>query len=630
MTNLNRDCLWEIFTNLEHDKKSLHGALLVNRLWCEVAVQFLWRKPFRFLYTCSKFCNCSEQRRRVKVKKFLATLTTILAHKHTTSSVNIQDLVIWTAAPLTTFTYTDFIRHLDIHDLVWALYDGVEYLRSQRFLTDFQYNSKPFFSDITWSTSTITLVDIDFTKNKDKVENAFTFESSSSPKQPVLPSPTAVYKSKYKRNSLSRNSEETRQRRTDSLFQKMTCDLCRLLVLYCPNLSHLSIDMVNTKWSEDNQRCTSLPSISFWITVKEIPNEILLIPTYAGSQNCLSRLVEFTWGATHWTSEFLDALSKITHHLRKLVIDMSNFGRDESKNDARRLSTLIKVQRCLQEIKFIKCKFRILSSIMEGLRTQAKTLRIFYFQGIVKDWSIFSEVKHLTNLKELIFSHTNFQCNEVNMIEQSYFPHLIKLSFNVCCFRDQIILPELVVQRSGKTLRTFTLTRYYYPDGKYNFRPQVITTVAKYCQNLVHLEIFVDRREFQQLMLLFASCPLLEKVKLTGNPDIADELFTRMATQELSNLKELIIDAQWRFCAKSLETFIIKTKAPLKSLVFRYSPDFSDAHLDVLFRYLKEHLHRLHIGTDKRFSRGFLEKAKETIVDFRYKINGQVHDPVWL
>ena len=45
------------------------------------------------------------------------------------------------------------------------------------------------------------------------------------------------------------------------------------------------MDMVKYKWSEDDQRCTSLPNISFWVMVKEIPNEILLIP---GSQNCLS------------------------------------------------------------------------------------------------------------------------------------------------------------------------------------------------------------------------------------------------------------------------------------------------------------------------------------------------------
>ena len=189
-----------------------------------------------------------------------------------------------------------------------------------------------------------------------------------------------------------------------------------------------------------------------------------------------------------------------------------------------------------------------------------------------------------------------------------------------------MILPE---QDSGKTLKTFTLTRYYYYET-YNFTPQVITTVAEHCKNLVHLEIYVDRRDFQQLVFLFTSCPLLEKVKLTGNPDVADELFQRLADRELPRLKELFIDAQWRFCAKSLETFIVKSKAHLKSLVFRYSPDFSDAHLDVLFRYLKGHLHRLHIGTDKRFSDEFLEKAKEIIVDFRYKINEQVHEPVWL
>ncbi|PKK80064.1 ARM repeat-containing protein [Rhizophagus irregularis] len=58
-------------------------------------------------------------------------------------------------------------------------------------------------------------MNIDFTNNKDKFENAFTFESSSPPKQPPPPSPTAVHKSKYKRNSLPRNTEEARQRRIE-------------------------------------------------------------------------------------------------------------------------------------------------------------------------------------------------------------------------------------------------------------------------------------------------------------------------------------------------------------------------------------------------------------------------------
>src|SRR5438046_10733382 len=59
-------------------------------------------------------------------------------------------------------------------------------------------------------------MDTNFTNNnKDKLENAFTFESSSPPKHPPPPSPTAVHKAKYKRNSLHRNPEEARQRRIE-------------------------------------------------------------------------------------------------------------------------------------------------------------------------------------------------------------------------------------------------------------------------------------------------------------------------------------------------------------------------------------------------------------------------------
>src|SRR5688572_11638434 len=41
------DCLNEIFEYLEEDKTSLHSCLLVNRLWCEVVVEILWRNIFQ-------------------------------------------------------------------------------------------------------------------------------------------------------------------------------------------------------------------------------------------------------------------------------------------------------------------------------------------------------------------------------------------------------------------------------------------------------------------------------------------------------------------------------------------------------------------------------------------------------
>src|SRR5688572_30619965 len=42
------DCLNEILEYLEDDKPSLHSCLLVNRLWCKVAVRILWRNVWNY------------------------------------------------------------------------------------------------------------------------------------------------------------------------------------------------------------------------------------------------------------------------------------------------------------------------------------------------------------------------------------------------------------------------------------------------------------------------------------------------------------------------------------------------------------------------------------------------------
>jgi hypothetical protein len=44
------DCLNEIFEYFEQDKNTLYSCLLVNRLWCEVAVRILWRNVWNFQY----------------------------------------------------------------------------------------------------------------------------------------------------------------------------------------------------------------------------------------------------------------------------------------------------------------------------------------------------------------------------------------------------------------------------------------------------------------------------------------------------------------------------------------------------------------------------------------------------
>src|SRR5688572_27572687 len=51
MSQLPADCLneiFEFFEYLENEKDTLRSCLLVNRLWCEVAVRILWRNVFDY------------------------------------------------------------------------------------------------------------------------------------------------------------------------------------------------------------------------------------------------------------------------------------------------------------------------------------------------------------------------------------------------------------------------------------------------------------------------------------------------------------------------------------------------------------------------------------------------------
>ena len=53
-SQLNVDCLYEIFKHLKEDKISLHSCLLINRSWCDVSVRILWRDIWSFKYILNR------------------------------------------------------------------------------------------------------------------------------------------------------------------------------------------------------------------------------------------------------------------------------------------------------------------------------------------------------------------------------------------------------------------------------------------------------------------------------------------------------------------------------------------------------------------------------------------------
>src|SRR5437660_7844329 len=105
------DCLNGVFENLEDDKVTLHSCLLVNRLWCEVAVRILWRDIWSFRYSVS--CE-----RRSKVSS--AILNALIACLPNESKEHLYKNEIVISTPISKsplFNYGAFCKFLPIYEI---------------------------------------------------------------------------------------------------------------------------------------------------------------------------------------------------------------------------------------------------------------------------------------------------------------------------------------------------------------------------------------------------------------------------------------------------------------------------------------------------------------------------------
>src|SRR3984957_7499730 len=75
------DCLYQIFQNLEKDQKSLYSCINVNRLWCATSIEFLWSRPFHFLYSCPSSCSDDEFMRIERSSKLIQVYLSCLNEK---------------------------------------------------------------------------------------------------------------------------------------------------------------------------------------------------------------------------------------------------------------------------------------------------------------------------------------------------------------------------------------------------------------------------------------------------------------------------------------------------------------------------------------------------------------------
>ncbi len=107
------DCLNEIFEHLE-DKVTLHSCLLVDRLWCEVSVQILWKSIWNYNTLIACLPNESKEILH-KNKIFISTPTS--------------------KPPL--FNYVIFIKSLSTNEIVRNILNKDKYIVVQEILKMF-------------------------------------------------------------------------------------------------------------------------------------------------------------------------------------------------------------------------------------------------------------------------------------------------------------------------------------------------------------------------------------------------------------------------------------------------------------------------------------------------------------
>src|ERR1700722_4266215 len=117
------DCLSQIFRNLEKDQKSLYSCILVNRLWCVASIEFLWSRPFHFLYSCPSSCSCDEFMRIERSSKLIQVYLSCLNEEEKMLLIENKALLPSSVQQKPLFDYACFIRYLELDEFYTAIRD---------------------------------------------------------------------------------------------------------------------------------------------------------------------------------------------------------------------------------------------------------------------------------------------------------------------------------------------------------------------------------------------------------------------------------------------------------------------------------------------------------------------------
>ncbi|CAG8485737.1 25430_t:CDS:2 [Dentiscutata erythropus] len=590
------DVLCQIFQNLS-DQKSLYSCLLVNRLWCATSVEYLWSKPFRFIYTCNFLsCTCHKESRISRSSKLIEIYLSCLTEKEKILLLE-NGIKLPFESPL--FDYAAFIRYLDLDEFYIAIRDWMEsnLLSLTNGLIDHSYDSKQL---------------MDFGKSLKKQK-------------------------KFKLSKVVRYI-------TKSLGNRRKIDdkiLCRLLMRRSSTIKQLSIDRTYSTRDLDEFRCSSLPPLlDRFQNTRPVPDQYIMLPTYPGAISCLSSLSELICTTRQSKRKLFDLLSDFSFKIHKISVMMdyssnnwhgTRLRKDESdlEDEAKSLANLIRVQQSLQHFEIYCCENGS-NIIMAALKTHSKNLKSLSFIDVrFWGWDPLDFISDCQDLKKLIFKSCSGLTNDLlDSLIDSEFPQLTTIELENTSAPVHIL--ESLIKHGNNNILTLNLGQY---KNTLNNSSNIIETVANHCPNLISFKSFIESDEVPQLVSLFTLCTNLQSVTINGprSPEIdVNHLFLELSSQELPNLRDLAILGSWSFRSNSLNQFLSGSKPPLKSLQIQNSRCFTDSHLEVILKNLcseassKCTLKDLRLHITSQLNEELIDKVRECV-----KEDGLVQVDYW-
>ncbi|GBB92401.1 hypothetical protein RclHR1_00200034 [Rhizophagus clarus] len=134
------DCLNEIFECLEDDKITLHSCLLVNRLYCEIAVRILWRNVWNFKYNLQYISRVSSS--------IIGTLISCLPKESKELLHKNGIFIVARTQKSPFFNYPSFCKVLSIHKIDQIIQYTLETQQSINNLRSMNYIKYLFSQEI--------------------------------------------------------------------------------------------------------------------------------------------------------------------------------------------------------------------------------------------------------------------------------------------------------------------------------------------------------------------------------------------------------------------------------------------------------------------------------------------------